>query len=141
MRRKADESIEVLKRTSVPQEWIANPIFKNKYDFEQDKVIPLHDLFENLDTDEIKKVIDQFVELNKRLMGIGMIEKSFNITKNYGLNKNGQVVLIDIGELFDKEELISKQIKNRVWNKNYVSGRIKNIEAREYFISEMDKNF
>ncbi len=141
VKRKADESFEILKRVNVPQEWLANPKFINKYDFEQDKVIPLHDVFKNLDTDEIKKIIDQFIELNKKLMSLNFIDKSFNITRNYGINNNGEVVLIDIGELFDKKELIDKQIKNRVWDKSYVAGRIENMEAREYFINEMNKNF
>lgn len=141
MKRKADVSFEILKRINIPQELMANPKFINKYDFEQDKVVPLHDVFEKLDTDGTKKVIDQFIEFNKKLMSFGVIDKSFNFTRNYGLNNKNEIVLIDIGELFDNKELIDKQIKKRVWNKSYVSGRIKNKLAREYFISEMDKNF
>jgi hypothetical protein len=141
MKRKADESFEILKRVNIPQEWMANPKFINKYDFEQDKVVPLHNVFDNLDTDGIKRIIDQFIELNKKLMSLGFIDKSFNITRNYGLNSKKEIVLIDIGELFDDNDLIDKQIKNRVWKKSYVSGRIKNKEAREYFVNEMDRNF
>lgn len=141
MKRKADESFKILQRANIPPEWMANPVFKNKYDFEQDKVIPLHDVFEKLNTDEIRNIIDQFIGLNKKFMNIGVIDKSFNITRNYGINNKNEIVLIDIGELFDKKELIDKQIKNRVWNKSYVSGRIKDKETREYFIKEMDKNF
>ena len=61
--------------------------------------------------------------------------------KNYGLNDNSQIVLIDIGELFDDKELINKQLKNRGWHKSYVGGCIQDEEVREYFIKEMDKNF
>ncbi|NCA93882.1 MAG: hypothetical protein EOM84_01755 [Sphingobacteriia bacterium] len=141
MKRKADVSFEILKKVNLPQEWMANPKFINKYDFEQDKVIPLHDVFDNLDTNEIKNIINQFIELNKKLMSFGVIDKSFNITKNYGLNNKKEIVLIDIGELFDDKDLIDKQIKNRVWEKSYVGGMIKNKEAQEYFINEMDRNF
>lgn len=141
MKRKADLSFEILKKVNLPQEWMANPKFINKYDFEQDKVIPLHDVFDNLDTNEIKNIINQFIELNKKLMSFGVIDKSFNITKNYGLNNKKEIVLIDIGELFDDKDLIDKQIKNRVWEKSYVGGMIKNKEAQEYFINEMDRNF
>ena len=141
MKRKADVSFEILKKVNLLQEWMANPRFINKYDFEQDKVIPLHDVFDNLDTNEIKNIINQFIELNKKLMSFGIIDKSFNITKNYGLNNKKEIVLIDIGELFDDKDLIDKQIKNRVWEKSYVGGMIKNKEAQEYFINEMDRNF
>ena len=51
------------------------------------------------------------------------------------------IVLIDIGELYDSKELIDKQFRDRVWDKSYVSGNIKNTEVRDYFIKEMDRNF
>jgi len=141
VKKRADESIELLKRKDIPQEWMANPKFINKYDFEQDKVIPLHDAFKNLSKEESKKIIDLFIEFNLKLLNIGVIDKGFNITKNYGLNDNSQIVLIDIGELFDDKELINKQLKNRGWHKSYVGGCIQDEEVREYFIKEMDKNF
>lgn len=141
VKRKANESFEILKRVNIPQEWMANPRFINKYDFEQDKVRPLHEVFEDLDSEEIKQIIDKFIEFNLRLFNLGVIDKGFNITKNYGLNKDGQIVLIDIGELFDDKELITQQIKDRGWVKNYVAGCIQDKEAREYFINEMDRNF
>ncbi len=138
---KANESFRILKRINIPQEWIANPKFINKYDFEQDKVVPLHDVFESLDTIEIKKIIDQFIEFNLNLLKLGVIDKGFNITKNYGINNKGDIVLVDIGELFDDKELIKKQLKDRGWTNSYVGGCIKDEEAREYFIDEMDRNF
>lgn len=141
LKRKADVSFKILKKINIPPEWMGNPRFINKYDFEQDKVVPLHDAFEDLDTNGIKKIIDQFIEFNLKLLKLGVIDKSFNITKNYGINNEGEIVLIDIGELFDDKELISKQLKDRGWTHSYVGGCIKDKEAQEYFISEMDKNF
>ncbi|NVN96561.1 MAG: hypothetical protein HXX18_14925 [Bacteroidetes bacterium] len=122
VKRKADESFEILKRVNIPQEWMANPRFINKYDFEQDKVQPLHKVFENLDSEGIKNIIDQFIIFNLRLFNLGVIDKGFNITKNYGINNEGQIVLIDIGELFDDKESVIKQIKDRGWVKSYVAG-------------------
>lgn len=141
VKRKTDESFEILKRVNIPQEWMANPKFINKYDFEQDKVQPLHKVFEELDSEGIKKIIDKFIEFNLKLLNLGVIDKGFNITKNYGINNNGEIVLIDIGELFDDKELITKQINNRGWVKSYVAGCIQDKEAQEYFISEMNRNF
>lgn len=138
---RADDSFELLKRKNIPQEWMANPKFVSKYNFEQDKVIPLHKAFENLNTVEINKIIDLFIEFNLNLLNIGVIDKGFNITKNYGLNNDGQIVLIDIGELFDDKDYINNKIKSRGWEKSYVGGCIKDEEARQYFIKEMDKNF
>jgi hypothetical protein len=138
---RADDSFELLKRKNIPQEWMANPRFVSKYNFEQDKVTPLHDLFEKLNIEESKKIIDKFINFNKKILEIGVIDKSFNITKNYGINVVGNIVLIDIGELYDNRELIDKQFKDRAWDKSYVSGCLKYEETRQYFIQEMDKNF
>lgn len=141
MKRKVNDSLAIIKNKNIPSEWMANPRFINKYDFEQDKVVPLHDLFEKLNTEESKEIINQFINFNKKILEFGVIDKSFNITKNYGVNTTGDIVLIDIGELYDNKELIAKQFKDRVWDKSYVSGCLKNEEAREYFIQQMDKNF
>ena len=141
VKRKANESFEILKRKNIPKEWMANPIFINKYDFEQDKVIPLHEVFKDLNTEEIKEIVDQFIEFNLQLLNIGVIDKGFNITKNYGIDNRGQIVLIDIGELFDDIELIIKQLRNHGWDKSYVAGCIEDEEARGYFVGEMGRSF
>ncbi len=141
LKKKADVSFEILKRKNIPNEWLANPKFINKYDFEQDKVTPLHDVLNGVNIEADKKVIDQFIEFNKKLFDLGVIDKGFNITKNYGINNKGEIVLIDIGELFDDLEKIREQFKNRVWTHSYVSGCIKSKEIQVYFIEEMDKNF
>lgn len=141
MKRTALLSFEVLKRNNISDDWIGNPKFLNALDFEQDKVTPIHDVFLNADTLSIKNIIDKFVDFNKQLLKSGIIDKSFNITKNYGLNARGEIILIDIGELFDDSERIDKQRKERAWSKNYVAECIKDEEARNYFITEMDKNF
>ncbi|MFA6295397.1 MAG: hypothetical protein WC666_03160 [Candidatus Paceibacterota bacterium] len=141
MKRKALVSFEILKRKNIPSEWLGNPKFINELDFEQDKAKPLHEVFENSDTEKIKQIIDKFVVFNSQLLEKGVIDKSFNITKNYGLNEKGEIVLIDIGELFDDLNLIKRQCIDRAWDKNYVAGCIGNEEARKYFVQEMDKNF
>ena len=135
----AIESFKILKKHQVPPEWIGNPKFLSDLDFEQDKVRPLHEIFETALTEEIKKYIDLFIELNSRFLKIGFIDKSFNITKNYGIAKNGNLVLTDIGELFSDPEKIKRQLNDKVWYKSYVGGCIKDLDARKYFLDQMDK--
>jgi len=113
--------------------WFGKPRFINKLDYEQDKVQPLNN--------PNKPLIDKFIIFNKKLLEAGIIDKSFNITKNYGINDSGEIILIDIGELFDDPIRVKKQLLDRVWDKNCVAGCIKDKEVREYFIKEMDKNF
>ena len=138
---KALASFNILKQDKIPADWVGHPKFLNNLDYEQDKVIPLHYVFEKSDTITIKSIIDKFILFNKKLRKLGVIDKSFNITKNYGLNGEGDIILIDIGELFDDPERIKKQLIDRAWDKNYVAGQIQNKQAREYFVEEMDINF
>lgn len=141
MKKKALASFAILKRKNIPSDWLGNPRFINELDFEQDKAKPLHDVFANSDVFTTKQVIDKFILFNKRLLEMEVIDKSFNITKNYGLNEKDEIVLIDIGELFDDPVQINQQCVNHAWDRNYVSGCIQNEHARKYFIEEMNKNF
>jgi len=140
-KRKALASFETLKKIQIPSAWLGNPKFLDGLDYEQDKATPLHDIFEKSDTATIKIIIDKFIIFNKQLLENGIIDKSFNITRNFGLDEDGNIILIDIGELFDSPERIKKQFADRAWDKKYVAGEIKNKEAREYFIQRMDENF
>jgi len=141
MRKKALASFEILKRHIIPANWVGNPLFLNSLDFEQDKVEPLHVVFDKTDTKGSMKIIDEFIVFNKKLLALGVMDKSFNITKNYGLADSGAIVLIDIGELFDDSEQIQKQLIDRAWGKEYVAGCIQNEEVRKYFVQKMDENF
>jgi len=138
---KAIASFGIVKSGVIPADWMGNPKLLEGLDYEQDKARPLHDVFENADTVTIKSIIDEFIIFNKDLLEIGIIDKSFNITKNYGLNEKGEIILIDIGELFDDPAKIKKQFATRAWDKHYVAGCIKDNEAQKYFIAQMDKNF
>jgi len=139
---KALASFETLKNINVPASWLGNPKFLDGLNYEQDLALPLHNIFDNSDTTSIKIIIDKFIVFNKRLLSEhGIIDKSFNITKNFGLDTQGNIILIDLGEIFDNPERIKKQFMDRAWDKKYVAGEIKNKEAREYFIKKMDETF
>ncbi len=140
-KQKALKSFKILKIRDVPSSWIGNPKFVGNLNYEQDKVRPLHDVFKDADTSLIKSTIDRFIIFNKKLLEKGIIDKSFNITKNYGFDKDGNIILFDIGELTDDRELIKKRMVSRAWDKHYVAGCIKDKEAQQYFIKKMDENF
>jgi hypothetical protein len=140
-KKKARHSFDIIKAKKVPLAWLGNPKLLSGLNYEQDKAQPLHDVFEKAGAERLKAVIDAFIVFNKQLLQNGVIDKSFNITKNFGLNGKGEIILIDIGELFDDPQKIKKQLQDRAWDVSYVSGRIKDMEAREYFVAQMDKHF
>lgn len=135
------DSIRKISISSIIPEWMmGNPKILNSLDYEQDKLIPIHDYFKNCDLEKGKKVIDLFIEFNKILVENSLIDKSFNVGKNFALDKDGRVVLMDLGELYSSPVSIQKQIKNRAWAKEYVLKPIpKNL--RSYFVEKMDIAF
>ncbi|MDO8408389.1 MAG: hypothetical protein Q7S95_04160 [bacterium] len=141
MKEKAVESFRILKRHTIPLAWLGNPVFLNEFDFEQDKVRPLHDVLSGMSVDEAKKLIDDFVGFITKLLQFGVIDKSFNITKNYGLTDGGQLILLDIGELLDEPTAVEHQLMSPVWSKPYVAGCIEDAEVRRYFLEQMDEHF
>jgi len=115
------------------------PKVLNELDYEQDKAIPLHVYFKTLSLDEGKKRIDQFINLNQKLIKSRLIDKSFLIGKNYGINSKGEIILIDIGELYSSDEAIKRQIARKPWDIYYVTSTIPK-KFRSYFVEEMNKN-
>ncbi len=141
MKLKALDSFQIIKRKNIPADWIGNPKFISELDFEQDKVVPLDEAFQQRSLDDSQKLVDQFIEFNTKLLDIGVIDKSFNISKNFGLSKNGKIILIDIGELHDDPSRVREQRESRAWSKHYITDHIKDEKLKAYFISEMDKKF
>jgi hypothetical protein len=136
----ARDSLQKLPTLTLENWKMGNPKILNSLDYEHDKVVPLHDHFGNVDTQAGKQTIDAFIAFNKQLIESGLIDKSFNITKNFGLDVQGRVVLIDIGELFTSPISIEKQIRNRAWSAHYVVDPLPEA-LRAYFVEEMDKAF
>ena len=141
MRSKAFHAIEVVRVSAIPPTWLGNPTFLNSYDYEQDKVCPLGKRLAESTPKEQHAIIDAFIQFNQDLLGYGVIERSFNITKNYGVAACGNIILLDLGELFDKVEDQERMFRERVWAREYVAGCIEDLSVRSYFIKRMDETF
>ncbi len=138
-RNTALDSIKKIKETKMDTALFGNPKVLNQLDYEQDKAIPLHVYFKKLSLDEGKKKIDEFISLNQKFIKNRLIDKSFLIGKNYGINSKGEIILIDIGELYSSDESIKRQIGLKPWDIYYVTSTIPK-RFRSYFVEEMNKN-
>ncbi len=138
----ARDSLKKIEETSLDAGLFANSkILSNGIDYEQDKIIPIQDYFQSHSIEEGKVVIDKFIVFVKFLMAHNMVDKSFAIGKNFGLNSNGEVVLCDIGEIWSDPENIQKLIMEKIWSKHYVVKIFPNNHLKDYFLQEMDKHF
>lgn len=139
MHAKAEVSIAWIENTSLDLALFGHPKILNKTDYEQDLVTPLEQYFKTLSLVDGRRIIDEFISLNKFLIKNDVIDKSFLIGKNYGIDKNQKVILIDIGELFIGKEKVQKQIKVQPWDHPYVTNTLPKY-LRQYFVDEMNKN-
>ena len=137
---KAKISISWLKKTSINFQIFGNVVFLNETDYEQDYSLPLNIYLKKLDISKGRRVIDEFIHLNKLLISNEIIDKSFLIGKNYAINSSGDVILIDVGELFIGKEKIENQIKKRPWDHPYVTSTIPK-HLRKYFVESLDGAF
>ena len=130
-------SIKKIKETKMDLSLFGNPKILNDLDYEQDNVIPLRRYFKTLSLEEGTRTIDEFVVFNQMLVKNSLIDKSFLIGKNYGVNAQGKVILIDIGELYSAPESIKKQLALKPWDIGYVTSTIPK-RFRRYFVQEMN---
>jgi hypothetical protein len=120
---------------------MGDPKILNELDYEQDFLTPLHEKISAVSLDEAKKLVDAFVEFNKVLVERSLIDKSFNITKNFGVDAQGRVVLMDLGELYADKASIDEQRRKRMWTFPYVTRAILSPEIRDYYVEQMDMHF
>lgn len=140
LRIKAVNSLLWIKDTNLDLSLFGNPKILNGIDFEQDLVTPLDTYIASISTEQGKHTIDEFIRLNKFLISNDVVDKSFLIGKNYGIDRNQKVILTDIGELFVGKEKIETQIKLKPWDHPYVTETLPK-RLQQYFIEEMNKNF
>lgn len=93
-----------------------NPIFKTRFEYEQDKAIPLEDYFKNHTLDENKVRFDEYPLLLHALWKYGISDIVFNFTLNNGVSlKTNKLIYIDFNEFTDSKEKIREFIKTEKW--------------------------
>ena len=134
----AISSLKKVSETSLDAWVVGNPKVLSGCEYEQDFVEPLSEYFERVTVEDGKRMIDRFVEFTLLLLRSSVLEKNCNIADNFGLNDEGKIILIDLGEICFVEEEIQDQIQKRVWAAPDVLSRLP-IGLRSYFVEEMDR--
>lgn len=133
----SEMSFRLLDRLKLNPEWFGNVEWLSNLDYKQDKVVTIGDYLKGNTIFQSRRIIDKFVLFNKQLLKYNIADKSFNICNNFGINKKGEIVLVDLGELSSGVK-IKKHIKNKIWKERYIVGLLpKNLQ--EYFIKKMNK--
>ncbi len=144
MKKNVKKSFQFLEGNKMDSKLLGNFKRRKGLDYEQDKVIPLQDYCKTFSGDSKKKckvVVDKFIKLVDTFYSdYGFIDKAMKFGKNFGIDNNGQVILIDIGEIWFELKSIKKRVEKRTWsNADNMEGVPKYL--REYYIQGLDKIF
>jgi len=107
-----NDSLKKLKSKKINLKILGNPIIKGE-EIEQDKVIVLKEKL--VKSKNPKKYLDKFIKLIFECWKHGFSEKVYNLTINNGVYVNGNVILLDFGEITWNKEKAKKQIKKKKW--------------------------
>jgi len=125
----------------VPLELAGHPQFIQDRAYEQDKALPLMRFLTGNDVEGAKKIIDQYVQHVFTCWALGFSEMTTNLTINHGLNEEGEVILLDIGELLTKKEEVTERLENKLWRTSWTyKYHMRNPAIRNYFDERMEKS-
>ena len=136
----AAQSLESVKQNTINSSMLGNPVIHDDLSYEQDMLTPLRICLERGTVEQGEKIIDDFAVFNKILIEHSIIDRNFLITDNFGMNSRGEIVLMDLGELYFNKEMIQKHITEQPWKSEDVILSLPKT-LRAYFIKKMDESF
>lgn len=125
------------KIVKMPVSFFANPIFENKLDYTQDKVISLEDFFIKNNLDDNKKIINGYAELIKNLWAYGIHDKAYKFQNNYGVDAMNKVCFFDFGECYFSKEKAIESIKSKKWLTRNSYKNWKDTGLKKYYTDRM----
>ena len=131
------KSIEVIKRSNIDKKYFGN--FKHHKDYIIQDRGEILKYYLNQDKNSSKKYIKKYINLLFKLWEYGISDNVFNITINNIVNKNGEVIFCDLGEILTEKEKVKELIKKKKWLKQYSYRFHMNRETKQIFKEEMDR--
>jgi hypothetical protein len=117
-----------------------NPIFKENFEYEQDKGMLLRDYFNEHDLADNKNVFDEYLLLSKTLWEYGVADTVFNFTLNNAISRRtGKLIFVDFNELCQSKDLVAECIKSEFWARQHSLKKIKVPELKDYILDKMKK--
>jgi len=136
-----DDRKEGLRRVesgSFPDELVADTKIENG-NLVQKKVTMVKNAIEEADAERGRELIDMYIEHMKQSWKHGFSESSFNFTINHGIDEEGRMVLVDIGELNYSKSEVREQIENQKWLEQSIYRDFLPQNLRKYFKNKMNE--
>jgi hypothetical protein len=136
--KRREKAVENLKKLDIDLSLFGSPEFDGK-EITQDRVRPVGQVFETADLRQKKKVIDLYAELLQRLWKQGVGDTIYNFTINTGLADDGNLVMLDFGEIVFSKQKVKKEVKNRKWLEKWGYREDISEDLKPYFEEKMDE--
>lgn len=138
--RESINSRKIVEESTIPKWMLGNPVYRNDLDYEQDIAQPVYEALIEMGEQKREEAIDDFIALNIILLNEQIVDRGFVITTNFSINKDGKIILTDLGELYHHRDMIAKLLTMRPWAEDHVLYRLPQ-SLRKYFIESMDATF
>lgn len=118
---------------------LGNPQFESNGHYTQDFVTTLGDALTKSTFDTSRQIIDKYIGLILLHWRYGFCERVFNFTLNNGIDANGEVILLDFGELSLTKVEVAERIAGKRWQFSYSCTAAITPELREYYLNAMQR--
>ncbi len=119
---------------------LGNPVFLRGHRYTQDKVTVLGEYLLDHSLAQNKRAVQAYVRCITQQWGYGFYQKVANFTINYGIEKSGRIILIDLGELTFSKEDVARIIREKRWLKSWSYKIMKDERLKAYYAKIMQKN-
>lgn len=139
--RKTDTSIKGLKKIieRIDAAILGNPKFLKHPSYEQDIVVPLENYFAKHIFTENKVMVNEYIKNILQTWQFGFSDTVFNFTINNGV-KNGEVILLDLGELSFSKTKVKALIIKKEWLKHWSYLNMRDGKLKSYIKRTMNVN-
>lgn len=104
---------------------------------DQDFLTPFGQALKESDSPEA--LIDELVVLTRKCWAQGFSETSFNFTINHGVDRNGNVVVLDVGEISFDRDVVIKYVRDKFWLKGWTFNNDLSQELVAYCTKRFDE--
>ncbi len=113
--------------------FFGNPQFGDDNSYSQNKVIPLRKYLSRVSFQEQKEIIEKYFSSIEFMWKYRFSDTSFKFSKNYGVDEQGRVILIDLSNLTQDKMEVEKLLQNKLPLKVWVYRKMTNLKLKQYY--------
>jgi hypothetical protein len=124
----------------IPPPLLGNPVFKGEINYEQDAATPLGKYIATHSLEENKKIIQGYAVTLLELWKYGLSDGYYNFMLNCGVDREGRVIQLDLGDFIFEREVIEDHISFKRWITHSDSYHtMHERELKEFYEDEMSR--